>query len=493
MTGELTAVESFGMIRARLPFPPKDRRMNKLALAAAAVLVLVVLLGLPAVVGTITEARVHERVEAIDSSATASAQVTSFDRGWFRSTARIALNFTPDAAQFGNLPPGVAVPNTMPTIPVAVEFAHGPIAVLDGVHFGWSKWVARLDTEAEGVAELQQTLGVPYVFEFRGRAGFSGNLAFDGDAPAFELPIDEALVTFSGATFDGTFDGGRDLEARVHVPALDFTAPTGTFLVTELRASADNEIRSRYVMPGQAAFSIQRIAISDALQGGTPVFEAANLEISSEVTLDDAETLLDTRIAYALDSMRIAESEITAAAIELTARNLDVATLEAYGAAIDDATSTADPLTMLGPHLERALRAGPTFTLDPIRFELDNEPFEGRVQVSADPARLPPAGTLDVENPLFVIGLLDTTAEVTLSKALAQNLATLMARMQLAGDSTVPADELEYLAEAQAGLTLTLLLGQGVLVEDGEAYRSALDFTNGTLTLNGNPLPFGLP
>jgi uncharacterized protein YdgA (DUF945 family) len=65
--------------------------------------------------------------------------------------------------------------------------------------------------------------------------------------------------------------------------------------------------------------------------------------------------------------------------------------------------------------------------------------------------------------------------------------------MQLAGDGTVPADELEYLAEAQAGLTLTLLVGQGVLVEDGEAYRSALDFTNGTLTLNGNPLPFGLP
>jgi uncharacterized protein YdgA (DUF945 family) len=80
-----------------------------------------------------------------------------------------------------------------------------------------------------------------------------------------------------------------------------------------------------------------------------------------------------------------------------------------------------------------------------------------------------------------------------LSKALAQNLATLMARIQLGSDGSVPADELEYLAEAQAGLTLTLLVGQGVLVEDGEAYRSSLDFSNGALTLNGNPLPFGLP
>jgi uncharacterized protein YdgA (DUF945 family) len=333
-------------------------------------------------------------------------------------------------------------------------------------------------------------LGVPYVFEFRGRASFSGNLAFDGDAPAFELPVDDALVTFSGATFDGTFDGGRDLEARLHLPALDFTSPTGTFLVTDLRASADNEIRSRYVMPGEATFSIQKIAISDAFQGGMPVFEAANLQLSSQVTLDAAETLLDTRVAYALDSMRISESEVTAATIDLTARNIDVAALEAYAAAVNDVTSTVDPLTTLGPHLERALKAGPSLAIDPIRFALDNEPFDGRVQVSADPDRLPPAGTIDVENPLFVIGLLDTTAEITLSKALAQNLATLVARMQLAGDGTVPADELEYLAEAQAGLTL---VGQGVLVEDGEAYRSALDFTNGTLTLNGNPLPFGLP
>lgn len=467
--------------------------MNKVALTAVAVLVLVLLLGLPAVVGAMTEARVTERVAAIDASSASSAQVTSFDRGWFRSTARIVLNLSPDPTQLGNLPAGVAaVQATLPPIPIAVEFAHGPVAVLDGVYLGWSKWIARLDTEAQGVTELQQTLGVPYVFEFRGRTGFGGNLAFDADAPAFDLPIDEALVTFSGATFDGTFDGGRDLTARMQVPSVDFTSPTGTFLVTDLSASVDNEIRSRYVMPGEAALSIDRIAVSDAFQGGTPVFEVANLAVSSETRLDAAEVLLDMRVAYGLDSMRIAESEVTAAAIEMNIRNLDAAALDAYGAAINDVTSTVDPLTILGPHLERALKAGPSLALDPIRFELDGEPFEGRLQVSTDPARLPPAGTIDVENPLFLIGLIDTTAEITLSKALAQNLATIVARLQLASDGSVPADELEYLAEAQAGLTLTLLVGQGVLVEDGDAYRSAIDFSNGALTLNGNAMPFGL-
>jgi uncharacterized protein YdgA (DUF945 family) len=467
--------------------------MNKLLIAAAVALVLL-LLGLPAVVASVTEARVRERVAAIDATSTAAAEVTAFDRGWFHSKANIVLSLVPDPAQLGNVPPGVlGVSSAPPPLPLAIEFAHGPIAVLDGVYFGWSKWIARLDTEASGVTELQQTLGVPYVFEFRGRTGFGGNLAFDADAPAFELPVDEALVTFSGATIDGTFDGGRDLEARMHIPAVDFTSPTGTFLVNNLRASADNEIVSRYVMPGMATLSIERISISDAFQGGMPVFEVANLAVSSDTTLDASGALLDSRMVYGLDSMRMAESEVTSATIEMSVRNLDVAALEAYSAAVDDPANPVDPMTALGPHLERALRAGPSLALDPIRFALDAEPFDGRVQVSTNVARLPQAGTISLDNPLFLLGLVDTTANVRMSKALAQNLAELMARVQLGSDGSVPADELEYLAEAQAGLTLTLLVGQGVLVEDGEAYVSSLDFSDGALTLNGNALPFGLP
>ena len=106
--------------------------MSTLAVAAAALLV-AALLALPSVVGSVTEARVRERVAAIDASPTATAEIKSFDRGWFRSTARIELRFVADnVAQLpnfaANLGPGAA-------LPVAIDFAHGPIAVLDGVHF----------------------------------------------------------------------------------------------------------------------------------------------------------------------------------------------------------------------------------------------------------------------------------------------------------------------------------------------------------------------
>jgi len=468
--------------------------MTKLAIAiTVAVVLAVVLLAAPGLVGLSTEARVRERVAAIDASGTVSAEVTSFERGWFRSTARIELRFGPDDFQIGF--DGAETGLAAGTLPIRVDFAHGPVAVLDGVSFGWSKMIARLDTEAPGVVPLERTLGVPYVFEFRGRTRFLGGLDFDADAPPFDLPVDEVLVKFSGATLAGTF-ADPELEATAEVAAVAFTSPTGTFAIQNLRAAVDNELRSPYVMPGEATFSIERVAINEA-GGAVPVFEAANFRVLSNIGLDTAGELMEMRVDYDFDSLRIEQSEVTVAKLGLALRNLDVAAVEAYATAVEDlASTTSDPgelLATVAPELERALRAGPSLTLDPISFKLDAEPFEGRIAVSTNIARLPPVGALDLDNPLLVLGLFDTDAEVRLSQALAQRLAMLFAQAQLAGDASIPPEQLTYMAEAQSGLLLTMLVAQQVLVEDGDGYASVLKVTNGALTLNGNVLPIGLP
>jgi len=463
--------------------------MNKVAIAAAGLL-LIVLLALPGIVGSITEANVRDRVAAIDASGSADAELTSFDKGWFRSTAHILLrpeNFGQLAAATGTQLGAVG------ELPIAVEFAHGPVAVLDGVYFGWSTFVARPDLEAPGVAELTQSLGVPYLFQFRGRTPFSGGLRFDADAPPFTLPVDEALLSFSGGTLAGKFAGQR-LVADAQIGSLDLTSPTGTFAVRGVLASADNQLRSEYVMPGEASFSISSISVSPA-QSTTPMFETANLRMSSDVDIDAAGELLEMRVKYDVDSVRIQDNELTAGSLGLTILKLDAAAVEAYGAIASDAAAGLDPQAIaasLGPHLERALRAGPSLTLDPVRFRYDGEPFEGRVEVTTNPARLPPAGTLTLDNPLLMLSVVNTKADVRMSKTLAGQLATLGARMQLSYDPTIPPEQLDYMAEAQSGLMLTMLVGQGVLIEEGDGYRTSVDYTDGSLTLNGNPLPFGL-
>jgi uncharacterized protein YdgA (DUF945 family) len=268
------------------------------------------------------------------------------------------------------------------------------------------------------------------------------------------------------------------------------------FAVSGLYASADNELRSEYVMPGEASLTLEAITVTGPAQSAAPLFEVANLSVKSDVALDAAAELLEMRVSYGVDSMRIDESRVTAGALGLTMRNIDVAALEAYGATATDAAQTGNPATLigaLGPHLERALQAGPSVTLEPIRFRYDDEPFEGRIDITTNTARLPPAGTLTLDNPLLMLGLVNTDADVRLSQPLAAKLAALAARLQLGADDSIPPDQLDYLAEAQSGLMLTMLIGQGVLIEDGDGYRSSLRFRDGALTLNGNPLPFGLP
>jgi uncharacterized protein YdgA (DUF945 family) len=355
--------------------------------------------------------------------------------------------------------------------------------------------VARPDVEAPDVAELTQTLGVPYLFEFRGSTPFLGGLQFDADAPPFILPIDEALLTFSGGTLSGSL-AGRQFAADAQIGSLDFASPTGTFAVRGLQASADNELRSEYVMPGETSFSVASISIAYPAQNAAPIFEVSNLKVASDIDIDAAGELLEMRVTYDVDTVRVEENEVTAGSLALTVHNLDVAAVEAYSAAAADAAAAgADVATLaatFGPVLERALKAGPSLILDPIRFRYGGEPFDGRIEVTTNPERLPPAGTLSLDNPLLMLGLIDTKADVRLSKTLAGQLATLGARMQLGRDPTIPPDQLDYMAEAQSGLMLTMLVGQGVLLEDGEGYHTSVDYTDGSVTLNGNPLPFGL-
>jgi len=470
--------------------------MNK-AVIAALVLLAIVLLAMPPTLGALTENRVRERVADINASGVLSAEVTAFERRWFGSSATVTLGVPAQyAAQPGGLSP--AAGNALPQRAViAVEFAHGPVAVLDGVHLGWSKMVARLDPRVPGITELQEQLAIPYLFEFRGRTGFGGRLQFDADIPPIDFPADEARFLFSGAFLKGSV--GNRLAVDANVGSAEFSSPTGTFALRNLQTSMDYEVYSLYAIRGRGDLSIDSITIVDAMRGTTPVFEATNLRADNENTLDEGGALLGGQVTYVADSLRFADSEITSATLGMTIRNINVAALEAYNATIRDLAGTpaaSDPsalLAAIAPQIERALAAGPSVTLAPISFRLDGETFEGRIELAANTSRLPPAGTLNLENPLLVLGLLNSDAELRVSKALALRLATLASQMQLASDPATPPDQIEYMAEAQAGLMLVMLTTQGVLIEDNDGYRTAVRFVDGALTLNGNPLPFGLP
>jgi uncharacterized protein YdgA (DUF945 family) len=198
------------------------------------------------------------------------------------------------------------------------------------------------------------------------------------------------------------------------------------------------------------------------------------------------------RVHSDLDSVRFEAVEITAGAAQLRVQNLDVAAVEAYGALVRDTAATGSDaaaiLAALGPQLERAFKAEPRLTLDPLRFRYHDEPVEARIEITAKPDRLPPAGVASLDTVLAMLAVVDVDADVRVSKMLARDLATMAATLQLADDPSIPPEQLDYMTEAQSGFMLAMLAGQGVLVDDGDSYRSSLHYTDGALTVNGNLL-----
>ena len=468
--------------------------MKKVAIFAVAAVALLV--ALPPVLGMLTESQVRARVAALDASGVLKASVRSYERGWFRSRARISLALAPQTiARLDELGAAIGLPPLSADLdrraPIALEIAHGPLALLDGAYFGWSKIVARPDSLARNVAALEQGLGVPYLFEFRGRTSFTGGLSFDASLPPVDLEADGVHVDFSGGGIDGGFVGQR-LVSDSRLGGFTLTSPPGAVKIRNVRAATDNELGSSNPLPGDAKLSIEQLSIVDAERGDGPVLDAANVKIASRVGLDPGAALLDLHATYDSESVLVYGTRVADASVGVALDKIDVAALETYLKLVETVSVGADSAADIGKALAHALAAGPSFTIDPLRFRIDGEPFTAHLEIAANPAAFSATGSVDPDNWLALLPALRSTATVDVSKKLAREIAVLTAEMRYADDG-MPPEQRRLLADAQAGLMLVTLISQGILVDAGDTYRAELRLADGAVTLNGGPLPFDLP
>jgi uncharacterized protein YdgA (DUF945 family) len=470
--------------------------MHKPVLPIVAVVVLALLLGLPPVLGMLTESQVNARVAAMADDALLTARVESYERGWFGSRARIELALGRDyTSRLQSL--GTSTEPSARSAMILVDFAHGPIAIRDGAQLGLSTMVARIDPDSADHRELLTRLGVPYLFEFRGRTGFLGRLTFEADAPPLDLAADDAAVLFSGALLEGSFGGGT-LDYAARVDAFDLRSGDAAFAARGLAAEGRNEVRA-FLPLGPATFTLERLTIDDTSAQGAPALDATSLRFTTDLRLDDDGVLISGEQTLAADSVSVAPAvTVRDAAATLGYRNLDGDALTAYARALQRgaAAGNVDPyllLTEVTPSIERLLAAGPSLLVEPLRFTVNGEPFDGRFMLNVRPGAMPPAGALDLRDVGLWADVLQLTAEATVSKVLARSVAVQLTAAQLAAGGAVPPSQIEAMAEAQVGLILLTLIGQGLVTDDGETYTLRVDLTDGALSVNGVPLPFGVP
>jgi uncharacterized protein YdgA (DUF945 family) len=475
--------------------------MKKPVTIAVVVAIVIVLMGLPFLTGMLTESHVRQRLTAMGDNPVLIAELETYDRGWLASTARINLGLSPQ--YLAQLEAGAPSPDTdflSQRLPVLVEFAHGPLASGNGLHLGLSTVVARSDPDSPLIAALREALGVPYLFELRGRSGFGGGFEFDADVPPFDYSDGSNEVKFSGLLVDGSLVDDR-LLVQSAIESLDYANAFATALLERVRVTADYALRANNIALGNADFRIERVVVASALLGTEPIFAASGLQFYSDVGLDESAAVMRIALNYGAESVAAGASlTLTETNLGMTLADLDAAAMQEYYTILQPGGPAADPdemLATLTPVLWRLLEGGPSLTVDPIAFSMNGEPFSANILVETDPAALP-GGRRDLLDPALWLAVASVNAEADVSKALAQRIAEQFMRGQLAaagaaGGEAIPEDELAAMAEAQAGFLLVTLSGQGFLEDNGESYTASLRFAAGELTVNGTIVPLPLP
>jgi uncharacterized protein YdgA (DUF945 family) len=461
--------------------------MKKLGLVVAAIVVLALLV-VPEVSGRLTEAQVKARVAAIDNGFW-SAEVKSYERGWFHTQAVIDLALRPAYAEqlALALPAGAGQAPLEGHLPIALSIAHGPIAAMNGVHFGWSTLVARADHAAPQIAALEQQLGVPYLFEFRSRTGFLGATSFEGEVPKFEAPVEAGAVRFSGASFAGTTRGSH-LETDGHVDTIELSMPSGNAALHGLRAAIDADVLAPSVMLGTTGVEIDGVSVTNPLVGAA-MFDAGKIKLASNITLDASGQRVDMSTSYDIASMKMGDLELADASVGLAFRNVELSALQAYQAAAQEVIRTQNP-SLLQSAVMRLIASRPTFALEPVHVLVDGEPFEARLELT--PNDRVAADSLPLSDPRELAGIVDGNAQIDISRRLAERVAQQALRMQYGFDPSLSPEQREQMIAAQSGAMLLMLAGQGIIETSGTGYRAKVELANGELRLNGRPIPLGL-
>ena len=463
--------------------------MNKFRITL--IVVALVLLGLPPVFGMLTESQVRARVESLNANEQLDVRIESYDRGWF--TSRSLLTVAPPQPPEPSPGEALAALFAQP-MAVAVDFNHGPVSVQDGFFLGVSELLARPAEEQPGAAPGD----APIPFEFEAQSTFGGDLHFLARLLPFDRELGTDAVTFSGGSVGGTVTGRR-ITARAQADTLQYRTGAATVSVQGIAAAADNELLTRYLMPGTVELTVQRMSVELGFgAASSAVFDASGFDFGSSVALDSDAGLLDGAVHFAFDRTRLGEdTTITDAVFDAAVQGLDVAALESWY----EAEAAAGPGQAPRPEaietaIVRLLEHEPSASVDPLRFSLNGDEFDAEVFLEANPAGWPQSGPVDLADGRLWAMLVNGSAELSAAKPLAERLAVQIVKSQLTtrlmeGES-IPFEALDTMAEAQAGLVLAMLSAQGLLEDTGSLYRAEVLLENGEMTVNGRPLPFGL-
>lgn len=450
----------------------------------------------PKIIGSQVESEIQMQVAAFDALPMYGAKLSNVQNGWFGMTAELAV--TLDFAEGMNLndaETAAALEKIEAVFDINTQ--HGPVLLGDSLQFGLVSWQATLREDAlrdhiewaEGQTFLQHT----------GFMNLIGNVTYDDTMAAFKI-LDEGFDFEVGAYMgSGTYSGqklayegelGEVKGSGASGPKLSMQPMTMTM---QMQGSIE-EVLSGNLYNSTFEFLMPGVGVGSE---ANPLMRMTGLSFGGKSAVSEDKTQGDIDLYYKIAELVVPDYTLSDTVIAMQVQRLSNAFMKALNTLNVEIAKADDPQTYVETfareQLLPQLMLEPTFNLTDVSFSMPAGTFKGKFNSAIKGVTALPD---TLEDQAFWLQHLVADGTASADKALITFLAEqsmkgqLMQNPQTAGMSEA---EILDIAKQQAPVMVDNFMQQGLLVENGETYKTEFSLTDGKAVLNGQeiPLPVG--
>lgn len=414
---------------------------------------------------------------------------SSFQRGWFESTADATFAIT-------DLPGA--------SLSVLHRISHGPLPLDDD--FQLMPLLARLKSQISislpgGVVKLPPMNGKATVY-------LAGNsvtrLEMEpykkaapkaGEAEPFELEWKGLSGEFAlSADY-------KNLKGEMNAPLLQFAFKNGSFSMNKLHLSMDTQESPSGLDTGSMTFGVDKFSMDDKTKGEQISIDGLRLSTSTQ----EAAGNVNSTLTFQFRGLEAGGTKQGAGQIGMQLRKLDVATLVKFQKEVRDLRKQKLPpeqvnMMVLGKTMEllgQLAKKSPELEITKLSFKAEDGEVTGRAKFVLDGSQLDVSG-----NPMLMLKALSGEGEISLPDSIVRLLAEPEVRRDieaLKSSGKLSEKEIAKLTPKRlAAITTQALrdlpqykdnvITRLRLVKDGPNYRIVAALKDGQLRVNNEPL-----
>ncbi|WP_394222263.1 YdgA family protein [Alteromonas gracilis] len=471
--------------------------MNKPLLAGAG-LTLVALGVAPYFIGNSVQSNFNSAIEEVNEQAIYSAEVLSYQKDWFSTTAEVKLAIDYKALLSAQNVDSADMPfEENPSVVATLVAHHGPVYFGDGIGLGRVHYTVSVD--GDELRDHVQWDGQLPIYHNEGVVGLLGSVSYADAIPALSVTSedDNFTVLFSGYTGEAVPDGDNTLYTSAG-ESLSMSADEFSMELSNL--SMDMSYKGSFVEIFRGdLFESKFNALIESMEitgiEGNETVELANVSLITDTKINEDANTASIYLEYALDKIVGPELEATDIALGVAINNLDLDFIEAYQEfsnstlLIPSEEVPAKMMEFVEANLLTQLKAEPELNITKLKATVPEGSFTAHANTKlVDIEALP--GTL--EDAAYWVTHLLADAQITADKAFAQSMASGYMMGQLLATpqaQNMTEEELQAAVDQQTPMMLSTFAQQGLIKETEAGYETKLELKEGKASVNGTPIP----